>query len=184
MGISDNMHLTEHERLMSDMAPDLPESIGEPSRLRFWEIDASFKCPVIGWCLDIAEQRKILRKEGMCAKTDHAEQFLPLDLSQIHILTVGGLPKMEGLYRRLIEDSGGMFEYHDGNVSGGIKDLEHQVRRADFILCPVDHNSHAASLAVKRLGKKHGKPVRMLSNSSLSTISQTVLEIQKCMASN
>jgi hypothetical protein len=68
MGISDNMQLTTHERLMSYIAPDLTEGLAEPPRLRSWEIDASFKCPVIGWCLDIAEQREILRKEGICVK--------------------------------------------------------------------------------------------------------------------
>jgi len=77
----------------------------------------------------------------------------------------------------LVEESGGMFDYHDGHVSGGIKQLEHQVRRADVVLCPIDYNSHAASLAVKKLGKKHRKPVKILSNSSLNSISQTLLAV-------
>jgi len=115
--------------------------------------------------------------DQLSGSSRHAEQFLPLDLSQMRVLIVSGLPKMEFLYRRLIEESGGMFDYHDGQVRGGIKDLEHQVRRADIVLCPVDHNSHAAALAVKRFGKKHRKPVRMLPNSSLSAISQDLLVI-------
>jgi DNA repair exonuclease SbcCD ATPase subunit len=414
MGIPNNMQITTHEHLMNDMAPDLTARLAGPPRLRSWEIDASFKCPVIGWCLDIAEQREILRKEGICVKdksdfeahgllveslmdenhisrrldfwlnrkykkelkkfsalaqgefieqweaslkrgeiegilwvavtkadlsreartrifgdvhmemhvraaqigkerqrfdkekersgilsrklkeanrrtktvrrenerlqeelskksrlyddlarkncelgkkllrrskestissltkkhealqeqgqkyvekissletklrnlqtrrrnllvklnkqrqinflilkelekplgqlsasSRHAEQSLPLDLSQMRILIVGGLPKMELLYRRLIEESGGMFDYHDGHMRGGIKELDHQVRRADVVLCSIDYNSHAASLAVKRLGKKHGKSIRMLSNSSLSAISQALLEYQE-----
>jgi hypothetical protein len=138
--------------------------------------------------LKLNKQRQInslLRKEleksrdQLPASSRHTEQCLPLDLSQMRILIVGGLPKMEFLYRRLIEESGGMFEYHDGHVRGGIKDLEHQVIRADVVLCPVDYNSHAAALAAKRFGKKHGKPVRMLSNSSLSAISQALLEYQE-----
>jgi hypothetical protein len=112
------------------------------------------------------------------------EKFPLLNISQVRILIVGGLPKMEFLYRRLIEESGAMFEYHNGHMSGGTKGLEHQIRRADVVLCPVDHNSHAAALAVKTLGKKHGKPFRMLSNSSLSAISETVLEIQDRLGSH
>jgi len=115
--------------------------------------------------------------DQLSASSRHAEQFLPLDLSQMRILIVGGLPKMEFLYRRLIEENGGMFDYHDGHVRGGIREIEHQVRRADVVLCPVDYNSHAAALAVKRLGKKHRKPVRMLPSSSLSAISQALLAV-------
>jgi hypothetical protein len=220
MGISKNMQ-PPHGHLISEIQPDWPGRLTEPCRLRFWEIEDFFKCPVIGWCLDIAEQREILRKEGICIKGNsdfethalvveslesenplsrkidrrlnrkykkemgksteqapssnrHPEQSLPLDLSRMHILIVGGLPKMEFLYRRLIEENGGIFDYHNGQVRGGTKELEHQVIRADVVLCPIDHNSHAAALAAKRFGKKHGKPVRMLPNSSLSTISQAL----------
>jgi hypothetical protein len=98
-----------------------------------------------------------------------------VDLNQSRILIVGGLPKMASLYRRLIEESGGTFEYHDGQVNRGTKGLEQQVRRADLILCPIDHNSHGAAWVVKKLGKKYKKPIRMLANSGLSTISQMVL---------
>ena len=98
-----------------------------------------------------------------------------VDLNQSRILIVGGLPKMASLYRRLIEESGGTFEYHDGQVNRGTKILEQQVRRADMILCPIDHNSHGAAWVVKKLGKKYKKPIRMLANSGLSTISQMVL---------
>ena len=44
-----------------------PESQLFP-RLRFWEIEGFFKCPVVGWCLDIAEQKEMLRKEGVSIK--------------------------------------------------------------------------------------------------------------------
>ncbi len=101
-----------------------------------------------------------------------------LDLSQRCILIVGGLSKMETLYRQLIEENGGIFEYHDGQMNAGTKKLENQVRRADIVLCPINYNSHAASSAVKRLAKKYKKPLRMLANSSLSAISLTLLALQ------
>ena len=101
-----------------------------------------------------------------------------LDLSQRCILIVGGLFKMETLYRQCIEENGGIFEYHDGQMNAGTKKLENQVRRADLVLCPINYNSHTASLVVKKLCKKYKKPVRILSNSSLSAISSTLLAVQ------
>ncbi|MBW1976115.1 MAG: DUF2325 domain-containing protein [Deltaproteobacteria bacterium] len=52
-------------------------------------------------------------------------------LCKKRILIVGGLERMESLYRDLIEKSGGHFEYHNGHIKRGIKDLESRVRRAD-----------------------------------------------------
>ena len=43
------------------------------------------------------------------------------------------------------------------------------------MLCPVDCNSHAACSLVKKLGKKHKKPVQMLFGSSLNAISRALL---------
>jgi hypothetical protein len=100
------------------------------------------------------------------------------DLCQKRILVVGGITRMEALYRQLIEGNGGKFDYHDGYLKGGIKCLENRVKRADVVLCSTNCNSHTACLAVKKLGKKHKKPVRMLASSSLNSISQTLMEHQ------
>ena len=94
------------------------------------------------------------------------------DLCKKRILIVGGVTRMESLYRDLIEGSNGVFEYHDGYVKKGNKDLEIRLKRADIVLCPVNCNSHAACSMVKNLGKKHNKPVHILANTSLSTVSQ------------
>jgi hypothetical protein len=93
-------------------------------------------------------------------------------LSRRCILVVGGLPKMEALYRRLIERNGGTFEYHDGrmNTGQGPKELVNQVRRADLILCCLDHSSHTSALVVRKLCKKYEKPYRALINSSQNNI--------------
>jgi hypothetical protein len=101
-----------------------------------------------------------------------------LDLSQRCVLVVGGLSKMEPLYRQLIEGGGGVFEYHNGRMNAGTRELVNQVRRADVVLCCIDHNSHAAALAAKKLGKKHKKPVRMLASSSLNNIFSTLTAAQ------
>jgi hypothetical protein len=81
---------------------------------------------------------------------------------------------MESLYRELIEGSNGVFEYHDGYVKKGARDIESRLKRADMVLCPVNCNSHAACSIVKNLGKKHNKTVHILANSSLSTVSQVI----------
>lgn len=96
------------------------------------------------------------------------------DLCRKRILIVGGIARMEALYRRLIEDNGGVFEYHDGYMHAGAKQLESRLKWADIVLCPVNSNSHAACSLVKNLGKKHNKPVHMLANFSLSAVSQAL----------
>lgn len=96
------------------------------------------------------------------------------DLCPKRILIVGGIARMEAHYRRMIEDGGGVLEYHEGHMKGGTKQLENSLKRADVVLCPVNCNSHTACLMVKKLGKKHKKPVHMLSNFSLSAVSQAL----------
>lgn len=101
------------------------------------------------------------------------------DLCLKRILIVGNITKMERLYRQLIEGSGGIFDYHDGYMKTGSRQLESRLKRADMVLCPVSCNSHAACTMVKNLAKKHKKPVHMLANSSLSTLSQAILGTEK-----
>jgi hypothetical protein len=96
------------------------------------------------------------------------------DLCKKRILLVGGITRMESLYRELIESSGGIFEYHDGYMKKGVKMLECRLRRADVVVCPVNCNSHAACSIVKNLAKKHNKTLHLLPNSSLSAVSQAL----------
>jgi hypothetical protein len=90
------------------------------------------------------------------------------------VLIVGGIARMEALYRQIIENSGGVLEYHDGYMKGGAKQLESSLKRSDIVLCPVNCNSHAACSMVKNLGKKHNKPVHMLASFSLSAVTQVI----------
>ena len=97
------------------------------------------------------------------------------DLCRKRILVVGGMTRLEAFYRRLIEGRGGIFEYHDGYMKKGARQLENQLKRADVVLCPVNCNSHAACSMVKNLCKKHEKPVYMMANSSLNAVSQAII---------
>ncbi len=126
------------------------------------------------------ESRKIIKE---AFKLNDCDASCPaFDLCQKRILLVGGITRIKSLYRQLIEDSGGIFEYHDGYMQKGVKKLENSLRRADMILCPVNCNSHAACSIVKNLGKKYDKPVHMLANSSLNVISQTIRNSHQSMA--
>lgn len=96
------------------------------------------------------------------------------DLCKKRILIIGGIERMESLYRKLIETRGGIFEYHDGCMKKGVKGLEYRFRRADVVLCPVSCNSHAACSIVKNLAKKYNKTVHLLANFSLNAVSQVI----------
>ena len=123
--------------------------------------------------------RRIRRETGtiiaeLIAKNRCDQSCPSFDLCQKRILIVGGMSRMESMYRELIEASGGIFEYHDGYMKKGSRQLESRLRRADVVLCPVNCNSHNACSAVKRLAKKHQKPLHMLANSSLQAISRAI----------
>jgi hypothetical protein len=127
--------------------------------------------------LDINEHFKMEIKAviGQMAALNRCDTDCPsFDLCRKCVLIVGGITRMESLYRELIESSGGIFEYHDGYMKKGAKTLECRLKRADMVLCPISCISHAACLVVKNLGKKHNKPVYMLPNSSLSTVSKVI----------
>ncbi len=118
------------------------------------------------------ETQKII---GDVVALNRCEASCPsFDLCKKRILIVGGITRMESLYRELIESSGGIFEYHDGYMKKGVKGLECRLRRADVVLCPVSCNSHAACSLVKNLGKKHNTPVHLMANFSLNAISSMI----------
>lgn len=101
-------------------------------------------------------------------------KYPSFDLCRKRILIVGGMSRMETLYRKLIESGGGIFEYHSGYMKKGARKLESRLRRADVVLCPVNCNSHNACSLVKSLAKKHDKTVHMLSNYSLKAVSRAI----------
>ncbi len=106
--------------------------------------------------------------QGMCCN----EKCPAFEICDKRILIVGGVERMEALYRDFIEGHGGELDYHSGHLRNGINGLKNSLRRADIILCPVNCNSHGACLKVKQLAKKHNKTFYMLPNASLSTLSR------------
>ena len=98
------------------------------------------------------------------------------NLCQKRIFIVGGVERMEALYRGFVEDNGGFFDYHSGSMQGGTKKLEKCLQRADVIICPINCNSHGACVKVKNMAKKFGKDFHMLPTGSLSAIKRLLHE--------
>lgn len=96
------------------------------------------------------------------------------DLCSKRVLVIGGLTRMEALYRDMVESNGGVFDYHSGDMRNGSKDLEKSVKRADMILCPIDCNSHGACTMVKKFCKKYGKSFQMLPSSGASSVFKAI----------
>lgn len=118
-------------------------------------------------------QEKSMHPAGICTSSDCAT-CPAFDLCRKRVLIVGGRERMEGVYRKFVEERGGIFEYHNGHMRGGGKALENSFLRADVVLCPVNCISHRACLLVKNLGKKHNKTVHMLPGYGLSTMTKAM----------
>ena len=101
------------------------------------------------------------------------------DLCDRKVLIVGGISKLRTFYQQLVIKMGGLFEYHDGYLDNGDKALTNQIGRSDIVICPVDVNSHAACLQVKKHCKKLSKPYFMLHNSSVTTVYKALQESAK-----
>jgi len=172
----------ENQRLVENFAGQVERLKGKESRLQLLteevarlsrELDAQKQAE--GWLRNEAEGA--LRS---FFETSRCDASCPeFNLCRKRVLIVGGIARMEALYRQLIENSGGVFEYHDGYLNGGAKQLENRLKRSDIVICPVNCNSHAACALVKNLGKKHNKTVHMLANFSLSAVSNV---ISRCTA--
>lgn len=94
------------------------------------------------------------------------------------ILFVGGLERLEPHYRSLVEnDFGARFMRHDGDCKNGQTRLARLVKRAEAVICPINCNSHSASLCVKKVCKDLNKPCVMLRNSGLGSLKRTLLQL-------
>lgn len=108
---------------------------------------------------------------------EQEQQELPkADLDSKRVLIIGGMSKIRHLYQHLIEANGGQFEYHDGRLKNGRQMLDAKVNRSDIIICPVNCNSHNACNRVKKLCQKYKKPLKILSNASVSSISSALFK--------
>lgn len=111
-----------------------------------------------------------IRHSPRCTK----EACPEFDFCSKRILIVGGLTKMKGLYKKIVESTGGIFDYHSGHIRNGKSNLEARVKRSDMVICPVNCNSHNACQKIKHLCSKHEKNVHLIAGSSLCAISRVL----------
>ena len=93
------------------------------------------------------------------------------------ILIIGGITKIKHLYKDLIENCGHECIYLDGYMRRGGKLLERKIIKSDMVFCPVDCNSHNACTSAKKLCRKHGKPIKMLTSSSVTNMAMAIKSI-------
>ncbi|WP_022665432.1 DUF2325 domain-containing protein [Desulfospira joergensenii] len=115
-----------------------------------------------------------------CAK-ESCEQY---QLCARRIFMIGGITKMKAYYKDIVEKAGGEFDYHDGYMKNANTDLEAKVKKSDLVLCPVNCNSHTACTQVKKLCNLHNTPLKILSSSSLSAVSQAVFSSEGSITLN
>lgn len=99
------------------------------------------------------------------------------NLCQKRVLIVGGMSKIMEYYRDMVLKLKGEFYYHEGycNSIQSRSRLTCLISKSDIIICPIDINSHAACLHVKKECKKADKRYYMLKNSSLSCVYNTLI---------
>ncbi|MCP3942093.1 MAG: DUF2325 domain-containing protein [Desulfobacteraceae bacterium] len=111
-----------------------------------------------------------------CANNNNCSQETcpQYQLCAKQIFMIGGITKMKSFYKDIVENAGGKFDYHDGYLKNSHTNLEARVKRCDLVLCPVNCNSHNACLKIKALCNRHKKPLKILSNSSLTAVSHAL----------
>jgi hypothetical protein len=103
---------------------------------------------------------------------------VPLDLTSLTLLYVGGRANQIAQLRGLAEQSNATFLYHDGGIEDRSGLLEAQVARADLTLFPVDCVSHNAVAVVKRVSRSCSKPYLALRSSGLTSFAAAL----RCIA--
>lgn len=85
------------------------------------------------------------------------------------ILYVGGRNRTTHV-RRVIEEHGARFAYHDGGMEQSIDRLGRMVRQADVVLFPVEYVSHSALHKLKAVCRSLDKPYVPLRHPGLDTL--------------
>lgn len=91
------------------------------------------------------------------------------------VFMIGGITKMKAYYRDIVENAGGVFDYHDGYLKNSNANLAARVKRCDVVVCPVNCNSHNACLKVKQLCNRYNKELKILNSASLSAVTQALM---------
>jgi hypothetical protein len=91
------------------------------------------------------------------------------ELSEKHVLCIGGRGSLYPEYRCLVESLGGNLLIYRGNQKGDSDHLPALLTCADMVICPVDCVNHETYFAVKYFCIKSGKSCALLDRSDLPT---------------
>jgi predicted DNA-binding WGR domain protein len=94
------------------------------------------------------------------------------------VLYVGGVKSMVPHYKKLVEDHGGCFLYHDGGNENSSTNLPELTSKADAVVCALNCVSHDAVKLVKDRCKQHSRQCLFLRTSSLSCLHKGLRDIQ------
>ena len=78
-------------------------------------------------------------------------------LENLKVAVIGGLDRLEGKYKNIIESMGGEFMFHKGKCNGEVVRLKNIVCRSDIVVFITSVNSHNAMHIVKGTCNKNGK---------------------------
>lgn len=119
---------------------------------------------------DAAHQAEIATLEAALAELiETPDEAVPVDLSGLTLLYVGGRRKLADQLRALTTRRGGIFLSHDGGMEEGAALLPALVARADIAFFPVDCVSHLAAGQVKRLCRRMAKTYMPLRSASVAS---------------
>lgn len=119
------------------------------------------------------ETIEALAKEGDALPLTLAQA----DLSGKRVLCVGGRPASLGSYRLLVEQSGGQFLHHDGDLGHGRQRIDDIVAAADLVICQTGCVSHNAHWRVQEHCKRNGKPCVFVANSGVASCGRAIGEL-------
>jgi hypothetical protein len=90
-----------------------------------------------------------------CEEGDACCEECPLE--GLRIAVIGGPERMQPAYRRMVQQLGAEFLFHDGGVKNGSYKLRSLVCGADIVVFITTVNSHGALNVVKAVCRKNGK---------------------------
>jgi len=108
--------------------------------------------------------QKCLEEEGgFCRKCP---------LEGLRVAVVGGIGRMQPVYREVVQQLGAEPLFHDGQVGNGSYKLKNVVCGADIIVFITSVNSHSALSIVKAVCKKQGKKFIALKETGSESLEQ------------
>ncbi len=95
-------------------------------------------------------------------------------LEGLRVAVIGGPDRMQPAYRRVVQQLGAEFLFHDGGVRNGSTRVKSLVCGADIVVFITTINSHGALNAVKAVCKKTGKKFVALRETGAESLGKTL----------